>query len=73
MDEIRSSDNLPILRPLFVEIFREQPDGNRELVLSWALDGSLPEMQETVFVDGRVSNLFSHEAQGGNFLKTEIS
>ena len=60
--ETRPTTKLSILPPIVVSIFREQPGGNRELLLSWSYDGPLPEMRETVCLDRGVSNLSSDRA-----------
>lgn len=60
--ETRPATELSILPPIIVSIFREQHDGDRELLLSWPLDGPLPEMRETVCLEGGVPNLFSDRA-----------
>lgn len=60
--ETRSVGELSILPPIVVSVFREQPGGDRELLLSWPLDGPLPDMRETVCLDRRVPNLSSDRA-----------
>ena len=60
--ETRPTVKLSILPPIVVSIFREQPGGDRELLLSWSYDGPLPEMRETICLEGRVPNLSSDRA-----------